>query len=61
LIVVGPCWATEVDGGGGMHLAVEPGEEEGSEVDSTCTGDGLEGGDALLSDRWAFGTEDEPL
>lgn len=49
LVVVGPGWVGEVDGLV-VGARVEPGEEEGSEVDGTGAGDGLETGD--LYRRW---------
>jgi len=61
LVVVGPCRVAEVDGGRGMHFAVELGEEEGSEVDGARAGDGLEGGDPFLFDCGAVGAENELL
>ena len=43
LVVVGPGWVGEVDGGLGVR-GVEFGEEEGTEMDGSCAGDGLESG-----------------
>ena len=47
LVVVGPCWVAEVDGG---RAGVEFREEESSQVHSTCAGNGLDGACTLFGE-----------
>lgn len=49
LVVVGPCWVTEVDA---RRPRVEFTEEEGTKVNSTCTGDGLYAACAVFCKCW---------
>jgi hypothetical protein len=60
LVVVGPGWVGEVDGGlrvGG----VEFGEEESAQVHGTGAGDGLEGAYAVLANGRAVGANHQLL
>ena len=45
LVVVRPCWITEVDGG---FAGIEFRDEESSEMNGSRAGDGLDGGCALF-------------
>lgn len=62
LVVVGPCWVAEVDGGllGGIAVrVVEAREEETAEMAGAGAGDGLDRGDAPLGDGGSGGTEND--
>ena len=56
LVVVRPCWVASV---GGWPAWVEFGEEESTEMDCSCAGDGLDGVCALLCEGWGVGAQDE--
>lgn len=62
LVVVGPCWIAEVDGGllGGIAVrVVEARKEETAEMAGASAGDGLDRGDAPLGDGGSGGTDNE--
>ena len=62
LVVVGPCWVAEVDGGLLGRVAVrvvEAREEETAEMAGAGAGDGLDGGNAALGDGGSAGTENK--
>lgn len=56
LIVVGPGWVAEIDG---VIAGVEFGEEERTQMHCSCARDGLDGTDALLSNRWRISAQNE--
>lgn len=58
LVVVGPGWVGEVDGGLGVR-GVEFGKEKGTEMHSSCAGDGLESGH-LIDQLENGGTKEGP-
>jgi hypothetical protein len=58
LLVIDPCRVGEVDL---LGARVEPGEEQGAEMEGAGTGDGLDGVDTLLLDGGRIGTTKDEL
>ena len=58
LVVVGPGWRGEVEGG---LFGMKARKEETSQVDGACAGDGLKRADAIFADGRTVGAHDELL
>ena len=56
LVVVGPCWIAEIDGG---LARVEFRDEQATEMDGACAGDGLYAAGALFGQSWGGGAQDQ--
>lgn len=56
LVVVGPCWIAEVDGG---RAWVEFRDEQATEMDGACAGDCLYAAGALFGESWGISAQDQ--